>query len=159
MGTLLQLIHDTDTNLDAYTGPMGEMTVSATDGRPRSSGGVAGGKKLAMLNDLTPGAWATPVLLSPWIAYGGAFEAPRYRIDTSGLVTIEGLVQAPSGTSTTSVSLFTLPAGYRPPATLMFNLWSGGGAYRCDVQADGEVVMQACNTAFSSLSGIRFYVD
>lgn len=159
MGTTLQLLHDTDANLATYTGSNGEMVVSTTDGRPRTmDGATAGGKKLALLADLTPGAWQVPTILSPWIAYGGGFQSPRYRKDTAGMVTVEGLVQAPGGTATASVTIFTLLAGYRPTADYMFICWCGGGAMRVDVKSTGDVIMQACNTAFSSLTGIQFYI-
>jgi hypothetical protein len=77
MGTSLQLIHDTDTNLNAYTGLMGEVTVSTNDGRPRSSAGIAGGKKLAFLDDFDPQAWQVPSLSLGWIGLGGAWRNPR----------------------------------------------------------------------------------
>jgi hypothetical protein len=40
----------------------------------------------------------------------------------------------------------------------MFTTWNGGGAGRWDILSNGDVVMQSGNTAFTSLSGISFYV-
>lgn len=158
MGTTLQLIHDTDANLNAYVGSAGEVVVSSTDNRPRAmNGSTAGGFKLAMLSDLTPGAWQSPTLASPWIAYGGGFTAPRYRKDSSGLVTIEGLMQAGSGSTTGTI--FTLLAGYRPTSDKMFVCWCGGGAYRLDVKSTGDVVINSGNLVFTSFSGVQFYAD
>ena len=56
------------------------------------------------------GAWTvmTP-LSSPWIA---GTQAPRYRLEGT-VVRLDGIVQRPSGTNT---GIFTLPAGFRPPA-------------------------------------------
>lgn len=97
-----------------------------------------------------------PSLNSPWINYGGGFGGARYYKDACGIVHIEGLIQAPGGSSTSGVTLFTLLAGYRPPDTLMFVTYNGGGAGRIDVDSAGNVVMQSGNTAFTSLSGISF---
>lgn len=98
-----------------------------------------------------------PALNSPWINYGSGFGGCRYYKDATGLVTIEGLIQATTGSPTTGVVLFTLLPGYRPPDTIMFSTWSGGGACRIDVQSNGDVVMQGGNTVFTSLSGLQFY--
>lgn len=94
----------------------------------------------------------TPSLGSGWIGYGGGYGSPRYFKAPDGRVTIEGMVQ--SGTDGT---IFTLLAGYRPPDRLMFACWSGGGAYRVDVLANGDVILTGSNTVFSSLSGISFF--
>jgi hypothetical protein len=99
-----------------------------------------------------------PTLNSPWINYGGGFGGARYYKDDFGKVTIEGLIQAAPGNPTSGVVVFKLIAGYRPSDTLMFTTWNGGGAGRWDVQSNGDVVMQSGNTAFTSLSGISFYV-
>jgi hypothetical protein len=99
-----------------------------------------------------------PTLNSPWINYGGGFGGARYFKNAQGMVTIEGLIQAAPASPVTAVVVFTLLAGYRPPDTLMFSTWNGGGAGRWDIQANGDVVMQSGNTAFTSLSGISFYV-
>lgn len=156
MGTSLQLIHDTDANLDAYTGLMGEVTVSSDDGRPRSSAGVLGGVKLALLEDLDPLAWQIPSLNLSWIGLGGAYQNPRYRKDNSGLVTIQGGMQ---NTANTDGVIFTLLSGYRPPAQLFFVCYSAGGAFRVNVYANGDVETSGANQFGSSFSGISFYID
>lgn len=97
-----------------------------------------------------------PTINSPWINYGGGFGGARYFKDAAGVVHIEGLIQAPGGSSTSGVTLFTLLAGYRPADTMMFCTWNGGGAGRIDVDSSGNVIMQSGNTAFTSLSGISF---
>jgi hypothetical protein len=105
---------------------------------------------------LTSSAALIPALNSPWINYGSGFGGARYYKSADGVVHIEGLIQAPGGSPTSGIVLFTLLAGYRPPDTLMFGPWSGGGSCRIDVQSSGQVVMQSGNTAFTSLSGISF---
>lgn len=97
-----------------------------------------------------------PTLNSPWINYGAGFGGARYYKDAAGIVHIEGLIQAPGGSSTAGVTIFTLLPGYRPPDTIMAITWSGGGACRFDIDSSGNVIMQNGNTAFTSLTGISF---
>jgi hypothetical protein len=108
----------------------------------------------------TPSAPAVliPTLNAPWINYGGGFGSVRYLRNAEGLVTIEGLIQAPGGSPTASVVIFNLLPGYRPPATQIFTTWGGGGSAAFTVEAGGDVVMRTGNTAFTSLCGISFYV-
>lgn len=94
----------------------------------------------------------TPTLGLSWIGYGGGYGSPRYFKTPDGRVTLEGMMQ--SGTDGT---VFTLLPGYRPPDKLVFVCWSGGGAYRVDVEADGDVIVTGSNAVFSSLSGISFF--
>ena len=105
---------------------------------------------------LTTPAAQLPSLNSPWINYGGGYLGVQYYKTAEGIVVIEGLVQAPGGSSTSGVVLFTLLPGFRPSGTLMFGPWSGGGSCRIDVTASGDVIIQSGNTAFTSLSGISF---
>jgi Protein of unknown function (DUF2793) len=93
-----------------------------------------------------------PTLGLSWVGYGGGFQSPRYYKTPDGRVTIEGLMQ--SGTNGT---VFTLLAGYRPAAKLMFVCQSGGGPYRVDVDSNGDVILSGSNSVFSSLSGISFF--
>ena len=94
-----------------------------------------------------------PTLGNGWMNYGSGFVGVRYFRDEGGRVTLEGVMQAGS-----DGVVFTLLDGYRPAETLMFCCWSGGGPYRVDVRANGEVEVQASNAVFSSLAGISFMV-
>lgn len=94
----------------------------------------------------------TPALGNSWIGYGGGYGSPRYYKTPDGRVTIEGLMQAGA-----DGTVFTLLPGFRPADRLMFGCWSGGGAYRVDVDANGDVILTGSNTVFSSLSGISFF--
>ena len=92
-----------------------------------------------------------PSLGNGWINYGGGYAGVRYFRDERGRVTIEGMMQAGS-----DGVVFTLLEGFRPAETLIFCCWSGGGPYRVDVRANGEVEVQASNAVFSSLAGVSF---
>lgn len=107
-------------------------------------------------SSLIPPAIQIPTLNSPWINYGSGYLGARYYKTAEGIVFLEGLIQAPSGSGTSGITLFTLLDGFRPTGTLMFGVWSGGGACRIDINEAGEVMMQSGNTAFTSLSGISF---
>lgn len=77
-------------------------------------------------------AWAVPALTAPWISYpgGGNYQGARYKKLADGIVVIEGLI-ASNGVSVSGVSnVFTLPAGYRPTATLVFPTINTGNALR-----------------------------
>jgi hypothetical protein len=157
MGTQLQLLHDTDTNLDAYTGPVGEVTVSTTDGRPRSSNGAAGGKKLAFASEVGVLAWQTPTLLLSWIQLGSPWQDVSFRKDASGMVTIRGAMQR--ATSSVDGVIFVLPTGYRPVKQEFFICYSAGGAFRVNVYPNGNVETAGANMFGSSFGGIQFYID
>lgn len=80
----------------------------------------------------TGDAWITPTLTAPWISYpgGGNYQGARYKKQADGIVVIEGLI-ASNGVSVSGVStIFTLPAGYRPTATLVFATINTGNAVR-----------------------------
>lgn len=65
------------------------------------------------------GAVGEPAFGSGVSALGGAYITPRFRRD-AGVVRLEGLFSA-NGLASTS-TLFTLPAGYRPSASLIQNV-------------------------------------
>lgn len=158
MGTPLQLRRDTDANLATYTGPAGELTISTTDNRPRvQNGSTAGGLKMAMLSDFTPGTWQTPTLLLSWIQLGGAWQDVSFRKDTSGLVTIRGGMQR--ATASVDGVIFVLPTGYRPTKQETFICYSAGGAYRVNVYPNGNVETSGANMFGSWFGGVQFYID
>ncbi|MCX5522579.1 hypothetical protein OG342_06840 [Streptomyces bobili] len=80
----------------------------------------------------TGDAWVTPTLTSPWISYpgGGNYQGARYKRMADGMVVIEGLI-ASNGVSVSGTStVFTLPAGYRPTATLVLPTINTGNVIR-----------------------------
>lgn len=59
--------------------------------------------------------WIAPTLLNSWVNFGGGYSTVGYR-KVGSLVTIRGLVKG--GVTTDGTEIFTLPAGFRPPATV-----------------------------------------
>lgn len=120
-----------------------------------------------------------------WVNFGGGFTTAQYRkIGTE--VFVRGLVK--SG-SISGAAIFTLPAGYRPLASLMFaeaaaslgvsggvtgpasagtahthtpgTLTSSSAGVRIDVASTGVIAVADSNVGngFVSLSGISFFTD
>ncbi len=98
--------------------------------------------KLLVLPDES---WTDAALVPPWTAYGA--PVPGFWRDSSGCVHLRGMV-AGGTTPGTASTLFALPAGYRPRATVLFPLVSSSWnsvqqASMVKVLATGEVKAQA----------------
>jgi hypothetical protein len=80
----------------------------------------------------TGDAWISPSLTSPWINYpgGGNYQPARYKKLADGMVVVEGLIASNSVSVSGVSNIFTLPAGYRPTATLVFPTINTGNALR-----------------------------
>lgn len=87
-------------------------------------------------------AWLAPSLTAPWINYVGAggYTGARYRRYADGDVALEGVIFS-NGTSVSgTTSVFTLPAGFRPPTIEVFTVLTTGNAVRqMEVTAAGLV--------------------
>ena len=101
------------------------------------TGGTIAGATLST-STITQESWTAPTLLNSWVNFGSPFQTARYRKDASGIVHVQGLIK--DGTATDGTTLFTLPAGYRPDAQLIFMCGQFDNVYgRIDVHADGTV--------------------
>lgn len=69
---------------------------------------------------LTDSGWITATLAGTWVNFGAPYENAQYRI-LNGVVYLAGVVKSGATTGT----ILTLPAGYRPLATLRFPLVDG----------------------------------
>lgn len=73
------------------------------------------------------GASGEPAFLSTWANYGSGYQTAGFRKDPNGMTWLRGSIAA--GT-TPANNVFTLPAGYRPAASLGFpTTWLNSGAY------------------------------
>lgn len=108
------------------------------------------------------GVWFALALGAAWQQYPG-FEAAAFR-KVDDIVEVRGLIRRSSGSPATGETLFTLPTGYRPPATtVLFAALDGGavpGVSRVDIATTGVctwVAGTAANAAlYLSLTPIRF---
>jgi hypothetical protein len=97
--------------------------------------------------------WQTPTLLNSWVNFGSGFNNAGYWKDPFGVVHLRGLVKSGTGIPST---IFTLPAGYRPPAQEILPAVSNALFGECTIETDGDVTAQVGSTVWFSLDGITF---
>jgi len=107
--------------------------------------------------DSAGATWTKPTLSAGWSTFSSANAAEGYTKSTDGVVTLRGLIKG--GTITNGTVLFTLPAGYRPSATIAFNSICNTTPCRVDVSANGNVLARGFDANWSSLSGVSFVAD
>ena len=97
---------------------------------------------------MTPEAWTAVTFQNGWANAGDPLQAAQYRLEPGGIVRIRGSV-----VDSTSGTIFTLPAGYVPPANLLFAVdTSGDAAISLNVQSTGAVTVNVSGTARVSLN-------
>jgi hypothetical protein len=84
-------------------------------------------------------AWTAPTLLNGWTNFGSGNATAAYMIDAMGFVHVRGVITG--GTPTDGTTLFTLPAGFRPPANVSCNAINAGNhsSIRIDIGSTGDV--------------------
>lgn len=88
-----------------------------------------------------PTGWASPTLLNSWVNAGGVYQVAQYR-KVGDMVQLRGSVK----NGTVGTAMFNLPAGFRPPAQVVFATLDGlNAAARFDVEAGGNVSMLTGN--------------
>lgn len=103
-------------------------------------------------------SWTTMTLKNSWVVFNATSNAtPQYTKASDNVVTLKGLIK--SGSTTNGVVLFTLPAGYRPAATLTFASMCNDLPCRIDIQADGDVLGRGVDAGWTTLSGINFVAE
>lgn len=95
--------------------------------------------------------WLNATLENSWVNFGGSFATAQYR-KIGSLVELRGVIK--DGTSTDGTTMLTLPAGYRPAATLIF---ATDPAVRFDIASDGTVKIYASpGSAYQTLAAMFF---
>jgi|SRR5579863_10146055 len=92
-------------------------------------------------------AIAAPTLLNGWVNFGSGFENAGYWKDSHNLVHVQGLVKLGTIPST----VFLLPVGYRPPAGLIFPVFSNNAFGWINVNTNGTVTASGGSNASFSL--------
>lgn len=100
-------------------------------------------------------AWVAPTLLNSWVNFGAGFNNAGYRKEGT-IVRLRGVVK--TGTPGATSVVFTLPVGFRPPATELLVVISNDAIGRCDVQSGGSVIATVGSTTYFSLDGISFSI-
>ena len=104
--------------------------------------------------------WITPTLQNGWVSYGSPYEPPGYYMDVHGIVHLRGLVK--SGTVGAGTPIFTLPAPYVPPYTVVVPSVSVDAFCEIRVGASGDgigagsVIASNGTNTWVSLAGISF---
>ena len=102
------------------------------------------------------GTLGQPAFENGWTNYGGGFAPAAFYLDPIGRVHLQGIVKNGAKEST----VFTLPAGYRPPEHLAFAVAAGtapGKVEDVDVYSSGAVFAFGAESVIG-LDGISFRV-
>lgn len=110
--------------------------------------------------------WIALPYAANWADYGSGYQAGQYSIDQSGWVDLRGLLRKATA-PVLNETICTLPAGFRPPATLnSFVVKSAldaatNGVSGIDVNAAGTVTLTfmgqtGASTGNISFNGVRF---
>lgn len=102
---------------------------------------TAGALGQTLADQGTDGAWIglSSLYVNGWTDFGGGFQVGQYMKDRTGRVFLRGLL-AP-GTVTAGITLFTLPAGFRPTSTALLGcMLDGTTLKRFDVASTGTFV-------------------
>jgi hypothetical protein len=125
-----------------------------------ASGNLSSGIKITTPAFTSLPASGTGSLQNDWVNYGGTFATAGYYKDSRGQVFLKGLIK--NGTITTNTTLFTLPTGFRPSETLIFDCLTYDNANakyvigRIDIQTNGNVTIQSGFNFFMTLDAISF---
>lgn len=102
------------------------------------------------------GVWSNMTLQNGWVRYNG-FAAPQYTKAADGIVSLRGLL---TGGTTGGAVITTLPVGYRPSATLIFDVANSGHYARVDVGPTGAVtLLEGGDNTWLALESINFVAE
>lgn len=174
-----QLVWETDTARLIYSNGsawryVGHRTVCSTTTRPPASRVYDGleiyeqdtgrtyiwnaGRNAWVLYSTLPDAdWKTPTLLNGWVNYDNDYFPARYRKTSDGVVHVQGLVRAGTGSLS---SIFVLPVGYRPNRRLLIATATDpdGALGRIDVLSTGEFIAFKYSPGWFSMAS-SFFAD
>lgn len=92
-------------------------------------------RNLANALDVSTG-WANVTFQNGWVNFGGLYQTVQYK-RIGRRVYVRGLMKA----GTVGAVAFQLPAGYRPPATIMLAPPTSTGAGRLEVDSAGQIIL------------------
>jgi len=96
-----------------------------------------------------------PTLTNSWVNYAGNFRSAGYWKDVNGIVHCCGIIKS----GTTNNPMFTLPAGYRPSATIGFATNTDTGLGNLQVLSSGVVQISSGGNGFVYLDAIQFRAE
>lgn len=146
--------------LPVRSGSGGENAV--TLGTTYATRGVSAGTAWLPYHLYIPDAnsvtWSDMTMQNSWVEYSSVHAAPQYTKTSDGIVTIRGLVK--SGTTSGTVTVSTLPEGYRPSSSQRFSAICNSNV-PCQVRVNpaGTVQLHGGSSSYSSLSGVNFLAE
>jgi hypothetical protein len=103
-------------------------------------------------------SWTALTLQNSWGWYGSIYSTPQYTKSADGVVMLKGLIAA--GVTTSGTVIATLPAGYRPAATVLYDGICNNLFCRVDIFANGNIVARTgVSNVWTSLDTIRFVAE
>lgn len=100
--------------------------------------------------------WTAVTYANSWVDFGTPYIAAGYYKDALGFVHLRGL----SKDGTPGATMFTLPTGYRPAATVFqSNITNGTVASAILISSAGAVSCNSGGNGSISLDGIIFYAE
>lgn len=84
----------------------------------------------------TIGGAGEPAFTNSWTNYGAPYKTAAFRKFPNGKVKLTGLIK----TGALNTTIFTLPVGYRPTATIAFACFASGGVAQVQIDTAGAVV-------------------
>ena len=125
------------------------VTIGPFTNVPAPGSGVKSDWPQQISTYVTPTAWTVPTFTGAWTHYGAPYVNVGYR-KIGDRVFLRGMAKTGSG------AMFTLPAGFRPPGTILIVAVSNGAYGYVSVDAAG--VVTAAGAAPVDLGGIQFSV-
>jgi hypothetical protein len=95
-------------------------------------------------------------LATGWAAFGGGYATPAARKAFNGLVVLEGLA---TGDGSGTLTIGTLPVGYRPSTNKAYTTTYGGAYALLTIDTAGVMsFLVGGNSSYVTLDGLSFYV-
>lgn len=136
----------TDTTTTTLTVPVRTTAGAVSMPLPINGGTAVAGGPIAIE------AVTAPTLLNSWVNYGGTTLVAGYYKDPFGRVWLQGSIKS----GTIGLSVFVLPVGYRPTATVIYNTFDNGNFTHISIDADGTVSAITGVNVILSLDGVSF---
>ncbi len=102
----------------------------------------------------TVGDTGEPAFLNSWVNFGGSNQPAQFRVSSSGIVYMRGLVK----NGTINTPMFTLPALYRPPFPVRVIIQSNGTWAFGYVDVDGSVYCSAGSNGSVDITPLTYFV-
>ena len=100
-------------------------------------------------------AWKVPTMQNSWINYGSTSDTIGYMKDTMGFVHLKGSIK-----NGTAITMFTLPAGYRPLLDKYVVFTTDSGATTAFIKPTGATgILTLGANSYVSLDGIIFKAE